>query len=257
MKFNFKLIILTTLLIFITSIINATLPLRPEEAKAITEANQNLIKNLNVKISSYGDKDKIVYGQIYENKDREGDTSLLILLHDEYREFKYRKGLDYLNNPLIKPFLEYIKNNHKKVIILIPESNYFSDWLGYTNLNTPENKLHISITKQLQILYKVGEYKNPIVEPPIQKVIELAQITINKYKIPLNKVYIAGISMGGIGCYYMLANYPDYFNKALIFGSDLPNEYIEKIKGKLFVVQGENDGPSKYQTIKDKLLAKD
>ena len=74
--------------------------------------------------------------------------------------------------------------------------------------------------------------KNPPMSKALSLVKKVLDEAVEKYPVDRNRIYIAGLSMGGMGTFDMLCRYPDLFAAAIPICGGVSSERLEKIKTK-------------------------
>ncbi len=71
---------------------------------------------------------------------------------------------------------------------------------------------------------------DPPISTPLQSVKELIDRTISRYPIDTDRIYVVGLSMGGMGTFDLLCRYPDLFAAAVPICGGVNIERLGKIK---------------------------
>ena len=74
--------------------------------------------------------------------------------------------------------------------------------------------------------------QNPPVSKALSLVKKILDEAIEKYPVDRNRIYVAGLSMGGMGTFDMLCRYPDLFAAAIPICGGVSTERLRKIKTK-------------------------
>lgn len=110
-----------------------------------------------------------------------------------------------MKTPAINDIYNYLANNGKNFILLVPQAPYGQQWMG------------LAIPALKEMLDKYSD--NGTLD-----------------------VYILGGSMGGLGTWNMLSAYPEYFKGAMPVAFDTPKGKSDKYIGtRIYSVVGGND----------------
>lgn len=139
-----------------------------------------------------------------QNKPQVPVEALVVLLHG--RSGSGTDNLAQLANPAVKPLLTYVGQTGKRVLVLMPQAAQRGGW------NTVE-----------------------------EQVARLVSFKIREYRIPADKVYISGVSMGGSGVYSLMTKYPGLFSKAVLVSAGGRADMAQKMKGQVLLIHGEQD----------------
>jgi len=136
-----------------------------------------------------------------------------------------------------KLFLDsLIRKKHKAIVVFpqCPENSYWSSVV-------------IDRTESLALDF---DYSRPIT-PPLKASIELVNSLLKSERVDNRRVYITGLSMGGMGTFEAVHRYPDLFAAALpICGGGDTGRY-KKVKTPFWVFHGSDDAVVNVQYSKD------
>ncbi len=118
------------------------------------------------------------------------------------------------------------------------------------------------------LLYPQHEYEywsdgsdgnNSFMSPPIQKVIDMIDFLITRYRIDPNRISVHGLSMGGAGAWYIANKRPDLFASILpMSNGGLPGQIPNLVNTNIWLFQGERDvnpEPQAARLQRDRILA--
>ena len=95
--------------------------------------------------------------------------------------------------------------------------------------------------------------------PPIQKVIDMLDFLITRYKIDPNRIIVHGLSMGGAASWYIANKRPDLFAAILpMSNGGLPTQISNLINTNIWLFQGERDvnpEPQAARLQRDRIIA--
>lgn len=154
---------------------------------------------------------------------------LVIFLHgagerssDNMLQLKHGSGM----------FLNPANQEKYPAIILFPQCPTSETWIGKDLPQRDDKGV---------VLW--DQYQNPAIAPSLAKVKELIDAYSVNEKVDLKRIYILGISMGGMGTFDLAARYPDTFAAAVpICGGIYPprlKEAAKKVKFRIF--HGDDD----------------
>lgn len=151
----------------------------------------------------------ISYCLITENMTRPDTPSLVLILHG-----KSGCGTDntrQLASPAVKSLLGFIRSSGEKTVIIVPQCPPDRDWVrGGTG-----SMLSVAA--------------------------ELTAEQCRKFRIPPEKTYITGVSMGGGACYAMMSSRPGMFAKAIVVSAGGRPSDAGSMNGDFYIIHGEND----------------
>lgn len=160
-----------------------------------------------------------------EGYERGGKYPLILVLHGAGE-----RGADN-EKQLIhgsKLFLDsLVRKKHQAIVVFpqCPESSYWSS---------------VTIDRNKSPLALDFDYARPMT-PPLKASMELVQNLLKKERIDDRRVYITGLSMGGMGTFEAVHRYPGLFAAALpICGGGDTNNY-RKVKTPFWVFHGSDD----------------
>ena len=94
--------------------------------------------------------------------------------------------------------------------------------------------------------------------PPIQKVIDMIDFLITRYRIDPNRISLHGLSMGGAGAWYIANKRPDLFAAILpMSNGGLPGQIPNLVNTNIWLFQGERDvnpEPQAARLQRDRIL---
>ena len=139
-----------------------------------------------------------------QNKPKFPVEALVVLLHGS--SGSGTDNLAQLTNPAVSSLISYLHQTDKRVYVLLPQAPQLGGWKAVES--------HLA---------------------------QLVSAKIREYHIPLDKVYISGVSMGGGGVYSLMAKHPGLFSKAVLVSAGGRVEIVPKIKGRFLLIHGERD----------------
>lgn len=74
------------------------------------------------------------------------------------------------------------------------------------------------------------DFRNTPISNELETVSNLIDSLISQYPIDKNRIYVTGLSMGGIGSWYLLMNYPNRFAAAIIMSGSADPQMACEIK---------------------------
>ena len=151
----------------------------------------------------------ISYCLITENMTRSGTPSMVLILHG-----KSGCGTDntrQLTSPAVKSLLDFVRSSGEKVIIIAPQCPPDRDWVR----GGAGSMLAVAA--------------------------ELTAEQCREFRIPPEKTYITGVSMGGGACYAMMSSCPGMFAKAIVVSAGGRPSSAAGLNGGFYIVHGEND----------------
>ena len=168
--------------------------------RAVLE-DRNLVRD-----SFRGSAGELPYCKFAENMDMPGAPLLVLILHG--RTGSGGDNTQQLATPAVKPFLEYVRRNRIKAILLLPQCPRGSGWAD---------------------------------DDMMALVMEFFDALRREYRVPPTKCRLTGFSMGGGGCYFFAANYPGRFAKILVVSAGGLPEMADGIRGDFYIANGEAD----------------
>lgn len=151
----------------------------------------------------------ISYCRLDENMDLPGIPYLVLVLHG--RSGSGDDNSRQLSSPVIQPLLDFVRSSRKKTVILVPQCPSSRDWLRGGS------------SSMLSIAF------------------ELAEQICRKYRIPPEKRFITGVSMGGGACYALMAEHPGFFSRAMIVSAGGRPETVARMRGDFYLIHGTAD----------------
>lgn len=146
-----------------------------------------------------------------------------------------------------KLFLDSVNREKYPAVVIFPQCPAEGYW---ANVKIDRSKMPLDLE---------FDYDRPIT-PDLQATIELVQRTVKTESIDKNRVYIAGLSMGGMGTFEAVYRFPDLFAAAVPIcgGADVDayDKRVSKIPFRVF--HGNKDDvviPAHSQAIVKKLKA--
>lgn len=157
-----------------------------------------------------GKSGRIAYCQIEENMKRPGETAALVLiLHG--KSGAGRDNSRQLSSPAVESLLKFTRSGGVSVLILVPQCPPERDWV------------------------RGGE--NSV----LTAVAELTAEKCREFRIPPERCYVTGVSMGGGACYAIMAARPGRFAKAVVVSAGGRPELAGRLTGDFYIVHGGND----------------
>ncbi len=118
------------------------------------------------------------------------------------------------------------------------------------------------------LLYPQHEYQywtdgtdgnSSYMSPPIQKVLDMVDFLITRYKVDPNRIMVHGLSMGGAASWYIANKRPDLFAAILpMSNGGLPGQIPNLVNTNIWLFQGERDvnpEPQAARLQRDRILA--
>jgi predicted peptidase len=127
-----------------------------------------------------------------------------------------------------KLFLDsLIRKKHEAIVVFpqCPENSYWS------SVEIDRNKAPLALD---------FDYSRPITRP-LKASIELVRELLTKERIDERRVYITGLSMGGMGTFEAVHHYPNLFAAALPICGGGDTEHYRKVKTPFWVFHGSDD----------------
>lgn len=137
-----------------------------------------------------------------------------------------------------KLFVDSLIRKQHKAIVLFPQCPENSYWSS------------VAIDRTKTPLALDFDYSRPI-SPPLKASIELVHELLRKERIDDRRVYITGLSMGGMGTFEAVHRYPDLFAAALPICGGGDTKHYKKVKTPFWVFHGSDDAVVNVQYSKD------
>lgn len=151
----------------------------------------------------------VSYCRLDVNMNLPGTPYLVLVLHG--RSGSGDDNTRQLSSPVIQPLLDFVRSSRKKTVILVPQCPSSRDWLRGGS------------SSMLSIVF------------------ELAEQLCRTYRIPPEKRFISGVSMGGGACYALMAEHPGFFSRAMIISAGGRPEAAARMRGDFYLIHGTAD----------------
>ena len=162
-------------------------------------------KNL-VRKRFHGSTGELQYCEFAENPELKTAPILVLVLHG-----KNGSGSDntqQLSTPAIGPFLEYVRKNRIKAVLLLPQCPQRRGWVD---------------------------------DDMMKLVVEFFDAKSREFRTPPEKRLLTGFSMGGGACFLLAAKVPSRFSKILVVSAAGLPEMAKGVRGSFYIAIGEAD----------------
>ena len=177
---------------------------------ASAEPPKDLVEDPNLRREEFvSHNGKLNYCEFLENADAKGETWMVLVFHG--MSARGDDNLRQLSSPSIKPFLDYVRHEKIKTLVLVPQCPADASWA------------------------RGGE------KPVLDLVHELAEAKRRKYGIAPKRSIVTGFSMGAGGCYFLLMKHPGEFTRAIVVGAGGMESWAQKLRGAFYIATGTED----------------